>query len=163
MDSRWYSKFYLVVIGAPILVWSQFDEGGDCSMRSHIHAWNMAWGWLAEREIWFSHVYGWVVHGSPEPSQICLWLIKAKFSYFWTCLYVDLMVVISMIFVWFYVGYKHGYMIGSPHGYFMYLLVIFKWMDATPNWWYNSSMDNVVILLVMFHKFFQSFMLCLIF
>jgi len=27
-------------------------------MRSHIHGWNMAWGWLAEREIWFSHVYG---------------------------------------------------------------------------------------------------------
>jgi len=43
------------------------------------------------------------------------------------------MAVISMIFMWFYASYKHGYMTGSCHGYFMYLLVIVKWMDAGPN------------------------------
>jgi len=43
------------------------------------------------------------------------------------------MVVLSLIFIWFYDGYTHGYMTGSCHGYFMYLLVIFKWMDARPN------------------------------
>lgn len=58
---------------------------------------------------------------------------KAKFSYFCTFLYVDLMVVISLIFIWFNDAYKHGYMTGSCHGYFMYLLVILKWIDARPN------------------------------
>ena len=43
------------------------------------------------------------------------------------------MVVISLIVIWFYVGYKHGYMTGSCHGYFMYLIVIVKMMDAIPN------------------------------
>ena len=130
-----------------------------CSMKSHIHDWNMAWGWLAKREIWFNHVYGQVVRGSPKLGQIFLWLIKDKFSYFYTDLYVDLMVVISLIITWFYVGYKNGYTTCSCHGYFVYLLVIVKWMDARPNWWYNISMEKEVILLVMFHKFFQWFML----
>lgn len=57
MDSGWHSKLGSVVIGALILVRSQFDEGGGgltsqfpwllldwFSMRSHIHAWNMAQG-----------------------------------------------------------------------------------------------------------------------
>ena len=70
--------------------------------------------------------------------------------------------VISLIFSWLNAGYKHGYMTGSCHGYFMYLLVIVKLMDARPNLCYNSSMEKVVILLVMFHKSFQSFMLCLV-
>ena len=43
------------------------------------------------------------------------------------------MVVISLLFTWFYVGYKHGYMIGSSHGYFMYLLVNIKIRGVKPN------------------------------
>ena len=43
------------------------------------------------------------------------------------------MVVISLLFIWFNVGYKHGYVTSSCHGYFMYLLVIVEWMDARPN------------------------------
>ena len=80
--------------------------------------------------------------------------MKAKFSYFCTCLYVDLMVVISLIFIWFYVGYKHVYISSSCLGYFMYLLVIIKWMDARSNFHYKISMEKAVILLVIFHKFF---------
>jgi len=34
------------------------------SLRSHIHAWNMAHGWLVEREIWFNPIYGRVLRGS---------------------------------------------------------------------------------------------------
>jgi len=33
--------------------------------------------------------------------------MKVKFSFFCNCLYVDLMVVISLLFPWFYVGYKN--------------------------------------------------------
>ena len=43
------------------------------------------------------------------------------------------MVVISFLFTWFYDSYKHGYMTGSIHGYFMYLLVNVKIIDARPN------------------------------
>ena len=43
------------------------------------------------------------------------------------------MAIISLIFIWFNVGNKHGYVVGSCHDYFMYLLVIVKWMDARPN------------------------------
>ena len=133
-----------------------------CSMRSHIHYWNMVQGWLVEREILFIHFYGWVVCGSILPSWIHLWLIKSKLSYFWNCLYVDLMVVMSLILTWFNASYKHGYTIGSCHGYFMYFHVINKWMDEIPNWCYNSSMEKVVILLVIFHKLSQSFTLYII-
>ena len=43
------------------------------------------------------------------------------------------MAFISFLFTWFYASYKHGYMTGSSHGYFMYLFVIVKIMDARPN------------------------------
>ena len=46
---------------------------------------------------------------------------------------MDLRDVISLIFILFNVGYKNGYVTGSCHGYFMYLLVIVKMMDAIPN------------------------------
>ncbi len=65
------------------------------------------------------------------------------------------MAIMSMIFIWFYVGYKHGYMARSCHGYLMYLSVIVKWMDARPNRCYSGSMEKVVILLVMLHNSFQ--------
>ena len=146
MDSRWYSKFSSVLIRALVLVWSWFGEGGFgliFGLRYLFLGWLFyeiprscfeygTW-WLTERGICFNHVYGRVVHGSPKSSQIHLWLIKAKFSYFCTFLYVDFMVDISLIFIWFNAGYSHGYVIGSCHGYFMYLLVIVKWMDARPN------------------------------
>ena len=74
-----------------------------------------------------------MVSGSPKLSKIFLRLIKYKLPYFCTCLYVDLMVVISLIFIWFNASYKHGYMTSSDHGYFMYLLVITKLMDERPN------------------------------
>lgn len=40
------------------------------SMRSHIHAWNMARGWLHERNIWSIHAYVEGVRGSPKPSWL---------------------------------------------------------------------------------------------
>ena len=43
------------------------------------------------------------------------------------------MVVISLLFSWFNVGYKHGYMTSYCHGYFMYLLVTEKKIGARPN------------------------------
>ena len=46
---------------------------------------------------------------------------------------MDLMVFLSLLFTWFNVGYKHGYVIGFCHAYFMYLLVTIKWMDSRPN------------------------------
>jgi len=43
------------------------------------------------------------------------------------------MVVISSLLAWFNASYKHGYVIGSSHGYFLYLLVNERIMDARPN------------------------------
>ena len=43
------------------------------------------------------------------------------------------MVVITLLFSWFNIGYKHGYMIGYCHGYFMYLLVTERIIDERPN------------------------------
>ena len=43
-----------------------------CTMGYNIDAWNMVWGGLADREIWFTHDYGRVVSGSPEPGPIFL-------------------------------------------------------------------------------------------
>ena len=63
----------------------------------------------------------------------CLCVIKAKFSFFCICYYVALMDVISLLFTWFNVGYKHGYMLGYCNGYFMHLLVTERIMDAIPN------------------------------
>jgi len=157
------------------LVWSRMDKGGG-GLTSRFPWLFLDWlfyeiphscleygtGVTSWKRDFFSHVYGWVVHGSPEPGQVFLWLIKAKFSYFFIDLYVDLMVVISLIFIWFYVGYKHSWMIVSCHGYFIFLLVTIKWMDERPNWWCSHSMENEVLLLVMFHKLFQSFMLSLV-
>lgn len=88
---------------------------------------------MDERKILFNHVYGQVVRRSLEHGRLCLGLIKAKFFCFCTCYYVALIVVISLLFTWFNVGYKHGYVIGYGHGYFMYLLVTKRIMDARPN------------------------------
>jgi len=46
---------------------------------------------------------------------------------------VALTVVISLLFSWFDVGYKHGYLTSYCHGYFMYLIVTERIMDAIPN------------------------------
>jgi len=50
------------------------------------------------------------------------YLIRAKFllllSSKCACYYVALMVFISLLFMWLYVGYKHGYMIVLSHGSF---------------------------------------------
>jgi len=43
------------------------------------------------------------------------------------------MVVISFLFTWFNVGYKLGYMTSYSRGYFIYLLVTKRIMDAIPN------------------------------
>jgi len=74
-----------------------------CSMRSHIHAWNMAQGCLDERKIWFNLVYGRVVRGSSRPGCILHMLIRASFLLYlmvkYTCLYLVFMVVISLLFL----------------------------------------------------------------
>lgn len=43
------------------------------------------------------------------------------------------MVDVSLLFSWFNVGYKHGYMTIYCHGYFTYLLVNERIMDERPN------------------------------
>ena len=63
----------------------------------------------------------------------CLCLMKVKVSFFCTCYYVALMVVILWLFIWLYDGYKHGYMNGFSHGYFHFLLVTEIIMDARLN------------------------------
>ena len=52
-------------------LWTHMDAFWiGLSMRSHIHAWNMAKGWFAERNISFSHSYGRVLCRIPEPRQL---------------------------------------------------------------------------------------------
>ena len=51
----------------------------------------------------------------PNLVGYCLFLMKAKFSFFFTYYYVDLMVVILCLFISLYVVYKHGYVTGSSH------------------------------------------------
>jgi len=75
---------------------------------------------------------GWYVE-VPNLVGSCLFLIKAKFSCFCTCYYVALMDFISFLYKWSNVGYKNGYVTGYSHGYFVYLLVIGRIMDARPN------------------------------
>jgi len=43
------------------------------------------------------------------------------------------MVVVSFLFSFFNIDYKHGYMTGYCHGYFMYLIATERIMDARPN------------------------------
>jgi len=56
---------------------------------------------------------GWYVE-VPELVSFCIWLIRAKFLLplinKCTIYYVALMVVISLLSIWLYGGYKHGYM-----------------------------------------------------
>jgi len=88
---------------------------------------------MAERNIWFSHVYGHVVRRNPEPGRLFLCLIKAKFHCFFNCYYLALIFVISLLFTWFNASYKHGYMTGYFHGCFMHLLVTERVMNARPS------------------------------
>jgi len=67
-------------------------------MRSHIHAWNMAQGRLAEGNVWFNQsMIGWYVE-VPNLVGFCICLIRAKFLFLLmskcTCYYVSLMVVL---------------------------------------------------------------------
>lgn len=60
------------------------------SMISHIDAWNMTQGCLAKRNIWFSPIYGRVVHGSPRPSCISHMSLEFLASYI---LWINLLVI----------------------------------------------------------------------
>ena len=83
------------------------------SMRSHIHAWNMAWGLLVEIKIWFNPIYGQVVRGSSRLGCILHLLIISLFLSCimckFPCYYVIIMVdILSLLNCWLYVGNKHG-------------------------------------------------------
>ena len=137
--------------GIPRLVWfcdlgAGFGEGGDgltyrfpwLFLDWFIHdtpfmlgIWHEA-DWLKERFGLSISMVEWYVEVSNLVGS-CLCLIKAKFYFFCTCYYVALTVFISLLFKWFNVGYKHVYMTSYSHGYFMYLLVTKRIMDARPN------------------------------
>ena len=59
--------------------------------------------------------------------DIFLCLNKSKFILLFvrkcTGYYVALMVVLLLLFIWLYVGYKHGYMTYLSHGFLHFLLV----------------------------------------
>ena len=91
-----------------------------CSMWSHIHAWNMAWGWMVE-ESFGSAI--WVEHGS-SISDWFIAFINEKFIpliFMFKCndVYVDFMVDMFMIFLsllcWLYVCFMATTIYGSQH------------------------------------------------
>ena len=106
----------------------------------------VCWGWrwfrhegesLKERFVSTISMVRWYVEASNLVGS-CLFLIKSKLSWFFTCYYVVLMVFITFLFTWFNVIYKNSYMIGHNHGYFMCLLVTERIMDARSNWCQNN-------------------------
>ena len=80
-------------------------------MRSHIHAWNMERGWLAERNIWFNSIYGRVVHGIPCLGWLFHKLIRAIFILLFmnTCIGYDVDIVTD--FPWLLCLLFFGYML----------------------------------------------------
>jgi len=127
------------------VVWSLRSPGRFC-LESHIHAWNMTWGWLAERKIWFSPIYGRVVRGSPWHGWFLHMLIRYIFLLYsmstYTCYYVALMVILSWFLFWLYVGYKHGSITGSSYGSW-YVWFVNEWlMNAWPNKCYYSYYER---------------------
>ena len=69
---------------------------------------------------WLKEIFGssqsmvrWYVE-VPNLVGFCIWLMRAKFLLSlmsnYTCYYVALMVVLSLLSIWLYIGYKHGYM-----------------------------------------------------
>jgi len=105
--------------------------------KSHIHAWNMAQGWLAERKILFSSIYGRVVRGSPWIGLLLHMLIQSLFLLYFTitCTWynVDLMVVLSWLLFLLYVSYKHGSIVGSRYD---------SWYAWFVDEWLMNAWDN---------------------
>ena len=74
-----------------------------CSMRCHIHAWNMAWGDWLKRDLAQS-IYGWVEHGSSISSWFISFINEKKifpwFSYANVLMYIWIfMVDIFIVFM----------------------------------------------------------------
>jgi len=48
----------------------------------------------------------------PDLVGFYIWLIRAKFLLIFmskcTCCYVDLMIILSLLFIWLYASYKHS-------------------------------------------------------
>ena len=110
-------------------------------MRSHIHAWNMAWGWLVERNIWFNPIYGRVEPGRTWIDWIFHMLIRAIFLS-WsmitiTCYYKIFMDDFSWSLFWSHVGYILGYMMCSRYG-------SCSWFDSLLNGWWMHGITSVV-------------------
>ena len=86
------------------LIWFCFSY----SMRSHIHAWNMAWGCLTEWKIWFSPVYGRVVHVSPWLGCCFHMLIRGIFyGDLWSYVFIKMVTLwlsfhdLNVVYCWF--------------------------------------------------------------
>jgi len=109
-------------------------------MRSHIHASNMAWEWLAERQINLSLIYGRVVRGSPWIGWLLHKLITVIFLMWFmstcTCYYVDSMVVFSWLMLWLYDGYIPSYVMCSSYG-------SYSWFDKYLNGWWMHGLTSV--------------------
>lgn len=93
-----------------------------CSIGSHIHAWNVAWGEWMKRDL-AQPFYDRVERGSPIRGLDFASLIKGDMSWYfyeyYDGLYVVYMVVILLIFTsllcWLYVYFKTRTMYGSQH------------------------------------------------
>lgn len=96
----------------------------------------MVQGWLAEKKIWFSSIYGSVVCGSPWLCCLLHQLIRVVFLLYsmgiCTCYYADLMFVMSLLVIRLCVGYKHGFAMYSSYVFFRII----------STWWLTNAWAN---------------------
>ena len=122
------------------LVWFYYM----CSMRSHIHAWNMAQWFLDGREIWFNLVYGRVVHGSPIPSWLMKSSIRTLFliGILWVNILVDmwyLWLLYPCYFCWLYAHYEH--------------VLWQQWCMALIMFWFLNELSNILLYILIFKNY----------
>jgi len=113
-----------------------------CSMRSHIHAWNMAQGWMTEGRF-----------GSIIPRSSGMWkshprfgfasLMKVDFSLYlyeyYDGLYVVYMAMISLIFLSLLCWLCTCFMTTTMYGFHHVFILVIEWsMYRWPNGW-NAS------------------------
>lgn len=110
-------------------------------LQSHIHVWNMAWGWLAETEIWLSPIYGLMVRGNPSIGwnfHMLLWVIfLLVYVINFTGYYGDLMVDLSQFIFWLYVVYMDGSIMCSCY-------LSCAWVDKLLDGWWINGLTCVV-------------------
>ena len=113
-------------------------------MRSHIHAWNMAWGWLVEIEIWLSPIYGWVVCGSPWLGLYFHMLIRAILPLWFIYICSDYVGDVMVEFPWFICWLFFGHMLFIWFVYSMTLVMNYLVIDLLMNVCTNKCCCNYV-------------------